>query len=410
MTDVIPFGAAVRGGMWFLIEKNADSIIVVDQDGIVLFANPATEKIFGRAPQSLIGSPIGIPLVSGETTEIAIHRPGGGRIDAEIRAVETRWGDRPARLASIRDISARKALEEHVRHSTKMEAVGRLTAGIAHDFNNLLTVIIGNLDHAQRLSEDASLRRMLENAMRGARRAAVLTERLLSFARRKPLEPKVLNVNRLVASMSDLLQQTLGERITVQTMLAPDLWTVEVDPTALEAPVLNLAANARDAMPSGGSVLIETANVELDAAYATFDLEMSPGPYVLLSVSDTGTGMEPGVLAQVFEPFFTTKPDGQGTGLGLSQVYGFVKQSGGHIKLYSEPGQGTTAKIYLPRISDGRMPAPSKEWAQATPAGNETLLFVEDDPGVRAYTADTLRDLGFDVVEAADATTALDVV
>jgi len=415
MTDVIPFSGADQREMWFLIEKNADSIIVVDQDGIVLFANPATEKIFGRAPQSLIGSPIGIPLVSGETTEIAIHRPGGGRIDAEIRAVETRWGDRPARLASIRDISARKALEEHVRHSTKMEAVGRLTAGIAHDFNNLLTVIIGNLDHAQRLSEDASLRRMLENAMRGARRAAVLTERLLSFARRKPLEPKVLNVNRLVASMSDLLQQTLGENIKVQTVLAPDLWTVEVDPTELEAAVLNLAANARDAMPSGGSVLIETANVELDAAYATFDLEMSPGPYVLLSVSDTGTGMEPGVLAQVFEPFFTTKPDGQGTGLGLSQVYGFVKQSGGHVKLYSEPGLGTTAKIYLPKGSANEASAHELDPGEGDaelPASvsGEKILVVEDDEDVRSYTANSLVELGYEVLQAADAQSALALI
>src|SRR5579884_1108054 len=192
MTDVIPFSGADQREMWFLIEKNADSIIVVDQDGIVLFANPATEKIFGRAPQSLIGSPIGIPLVSGETTEIAIHRPGGGRIDAEIRAVETRWGDRPARLASIRDISARKALEEHVRHSAKMEAVGRLTAGIAHDFNNLLTVVLGNLEHVHREITDEHLRRGIENAIRGAERAARLTGRLLAFARRRPLEPRLI--------------------------------------------------------------------------------------------------------------------------------------------------------------------------------------------------------------------------
>lgn len=415
MTDISPLSATEQRELRFLLEQNADGIIVVDQDGIVLFANPATEKIFGRLPAALIGSPIGIPLISGEAAEIAIHRPGGGRIDAEIRAIETRWGDRQARLACIRDISARKALEEHVRHSTKMEAVGRLTAGIAHDFNNLLTVIIGNLDHAQRLSEDASLRRVLENAMRGARRAAVLTERLLSFARRKPLEPKVLNVNRLVASMSDLLQQTLGERITVQTMLAPDLWTVEVDPTELEAAILNLAANARDAMPSGGSVLIETANVELDAAYANLDLEMHPGPYVLLSVSDTGTGMEPGVLAQVFEPFFTTKPDGKGTGLGLSQVYGFVKQSGGHVKLYSEPGLGTTAKLYLPKRGANDTGAHDLDpgEGEAEPpasAGGEKILVVEDDEDVRNYTANSLIELGYVVLQAADGEAALSVI
>jgi signal transduction histidine kinase len=338
----------------FLVEKNADGIIVVDDDGIVLFANPAAEQIFGRPSELLVGSPIGIPFIAGDTTEIAIHRPGGDRIDAEIRVVETTWDHRPARLASLRDISARRVAEERLRHAAKMEAVGRLTAGIAHDFNNLLTVVLGNLESAQRQSTtaDSALLRALENAMRGARRAAVLTERLLAFARRKPLEPQVLDANALVSGMSDLLQRTLGEGIVVKTALAADLWSVEADPTELEAAIVNLAVNARDAMPSGGELVIETANIELDSAYAAANPEMKPGAYALISVTDTGTGMTPEVLKQVFEPFFTTKADGRGTGLGLSQVYGFVKQSGGHVKLYSEPGIGTTARIYLPRATD----------------------------------------------------------
>jgi PAS domain S-box-containing protein len=399
----------------FLVDKNADGIIVVDEDGIVLFANPATEQIFGRPPVSLIGSPVGIPLVSGETTEITVHRPGGDHVDVEIRVVDTRWGTQPARLASLRDVSARKALEERLRHAAKMEAVGRLSAGIAHDFNNLLTVVLGNLEHAQRQSDESVLLRSLDNATRGARRAAVLTERLLSFARRKALEPKVLNLNELVSSMSDLLQRTLGERITIRTTLASDLWDVEVDPTELETAIVNLAVNARDAMPAGGDVTIETANIELDATCAGLDLDISAGPYVVISVADAGTGMPPEVLNQAFEPFFTTKPDGQGTGLGLSQIYGFVKQSGGHVKLYSEPDIGTTAKIYLPRARTAASALSQPDCPKSnnpSPPGRpgETILVVEDHEDVRNYTVTSLKSLGYTVYEAGEAASALELL
>jgi signal transduction histidine kinase/CheY-like chemotaxis protein len=397
----------------FLVDKNADGIIVVDEDGIVLFANPAAEKIFGRAAEALFGSPIGIPLVSGETTEIAIHKPGGGQIDAEIRVVDTRWGHGAARLASVRDISARKVIEERLRHASKMEAIGRLTAGIAHDFNNLLTVVLGNLEHAQRRVEDRATLNALDNAMRGARRAAVLTERLLAFARRRPLEPRRLNANAVVSGMSDLLHRTLGEDVTVHADLAVDLWPIEVDPTGLETAILNLIVNARDAMPAGGKVSIETANVELDVAYAASEVEVRPGAYVLIAVADTGMGMPPEVLRQVFEPFFTTKSDGRGTGLGLSQVYGFVRQSGGHVKLHSEPGQGTTAKIYLPKVecsgaAEPKVKAPSDRVALARP--DETILVVEDDQDVRAFAVNSLRGLGYTVFEAADAASALRIL
>ncbi|HLH11661.1 MAG TPA: response regulator [Methylovirgula sp.] len=395
----------------FLVEKNADGILVLDAEGIVLFANPASEQIFGRAPESLIGSPIGVPLVSGDTSEIVIHKPGGKHVDAEIRVVDTYWDNRPARLASIRDISRRKAQEEQLRHSSKMEAIGRLTAGIAHDFNNLLTVVLGNLEHAQRQTDDERLAVALDNAAHGARLAAVLTERLLAFARKKPLEPKLVSPNSIVAGMSELLQRTLGDTINIRTVLAEDLHRVEVDQTELEAAILNLIVNARDAMPSGGEVIVETANIELDHAYAARETEIAPGPYVMISVTDSGVGMSPEILRQVFEPFFTTKEGGRGTGLGLSQVYGFVKQSGGHVKLYSEPGHGTIVKIYLPKaMGDPFSQEPSIEQTEPLSTGHETILIVEDDPDVRAYAASGLRGLGYKVFEAGEASSALEII
>ncbi len=399
----------------FLVEKNADGIIVVGDDGLVLFANPATEQIFGRDPQSLLGTPVGIPLVTGETTEITIHKPGGAQVEAEIRVVDTNWGRRPARLASVRDISARKLVEEQLRHASKMEAIGRLTAGIAHDFNNLLTIVLGNLELAQRQTRNERLTRILDNAMRGAKRAATLTERLLAFSRRKALDPKYLQVNVLVAGMSDMMRRTLGETITVRTTLAADLWPVEADLAELEAALLNLAVNARDAMPAGGELAIETANVELDDGYAALESEVKPGAYVMISVTDTGKGMSAEVLRQVFEPFFTTKPDGRGTGLGLSQVYGFVKQSGGHVKLYSELNRGTTVKIYLPRaegqaVTDQRPEAGEPNGRVPQALAQEAVLVVEDDDDVRDYSVSSLRNLGYIVFEAPNAAVALQVL
>jgi signal transduction histidine kinase/CheY-like chemotaxis protein len=403
----------------FLVEKNADGIIVIDEDGTVLFANPAAEQIFGRHADLLIGRPIGIPFVAGDTTEIAIHKPDGNQIDAEIRTVETTWDHQSARLASLRDISARKATEERLRHTAKMEAVGLLTAGIAHDFNNLLTVVLGNLESAQRrfAIDNPALLRALENATRGARQAAKLTEKLLAFARRKPLEPRVLDVNLLVSGMSDLLQRTLGEQIVVSTRLVKDPWSIEIDPTELEAAILNLAVNARDAMPAGGQLVIETSNVELDADYVTVNADIATGPYVLVSITDSGMGMTTDMLQQVFEPFFTTKAGGRGTGLGLSQVYGFVKQSGGHVKLYSEPGIGTSAKLYLPKAVDAEAPTwtpaiAEPQAAMDVPRGKpgETILVVEDEDDVRNYTVASLRELGYRVFEAIDAASALEIL
>ena len=300
--------------------------------------------------------------------------------------------------------------EEALRQSQKMEAVGQLTGGIAHDFNDLLQVIIGNLEALQRSLPDNSprLQRASNNAMAGAHRAAALTQRLLAFSRRQPLNPRPVDPNALVGSMSDLLHRTLGETISVETVRGAGAWRIEVDPTGLEAAILNLAVNARDAMPDGGQLTIETANAYLDEAYVRSHNEVTPGQYLVLSISDTGTGMDEATVAQAFEPFFTTKPVGQGTGLGLSQVYGFVKQSGGHLKIYSEIGHGTTIKIYLPRLESTETEE-IQHSPQIVPEGSsaETILVVEDDHDVREQSVEALGELGYRVLQAADGPSAL---
>ncbi|OMI05976.1 histidine kinase [Bradyrhizobium brasilense] len=300
--------------------------------------------------------------------------------------------------------------EEALRQSQKMEAVGQLTGGVAHDFNNLLQVIIGNLDTIKRNlpEESARLQRAAKHAMKGAQRAATLTQRLLAFSRRQPLDPKPLDVNVLVNGLSEMVHRTLSETISVETVLGAGVWRVEVDPAELEAAIINLAVNARDAMPNGGRLTIETSNAHIDEAYVAAHSEVVPGQYVAIAVTDTGVGMDAKTIAQAFEPFFTTKAVGKGTGLGLSQVYGFVKQSGGHVKIYSEVGQGTTVKLYLPRIAVEGLSAeesgllPSPEGAQ-----EETILVLEDDEDVRTYSVETLRELGYRVIEAHDGPAAL---
>jgi PAS domain S-box-containing protein len=299
--------------------------------------------------------------------------------------------------------------EEALRHSQKLEAVGQLTGGVAHDFNNLLQVILGNLDILQRdlPPEAGRLRRAVTSASNGAKRAASLTQRLLAFSRRQPLDPRPLELNALISGLSDLLHRTLGEIVSVEIVVAAGLWRVEVDPAELESAILNLALNARDAMPQGGKLTIETANAEIDDAYSSAHAEVASGQYVSIAVSDTGMGMDEKTVAQAFEPFFTTKPVGKGTGLGLSQVYGFVKQSGGHVKIYSEIGQGTTVKIYLPRFFATAEEQPQSEAGPVPEAASETILVVEDDPDVRAFSVQSLRELGYHVLEAVDGHAAL---
>src|ERR1043166_137468 len=305
----------------------------------------------------------------------------------------------------------REALEASLRQSQKMEAVGQLTGGVAHDFNNLLTIILGNLQMALRQHAEGKTQRLLSNAYQAANRAAELTKRLLAFSRNQPLDPRPLDANRLVAGMSDLLDRTLGETIAVEPGGRAGLWPAEVDAPQLEAAILNLAINARDAMPDGGKVTIETANVFLDEFYCRSVEAVKPGQYVMISVSDTGTGMPQEVIDKAFEPFFTTKAAGAGTGLGLSQVYGFIRQSGGHVRIYSEVGEGTTVKLYLPRSLARETPRAGGRVLDETPKGNqETVLVVEDDPDVRAYVVETLTALDYQVRDAADAEAALKIL
>jgi PAS domain S-box-containing protein len=299
---------------------------------------------------------------------------------------------------------------EALRQSQKMETVGQLTGGIAHDFNNLLQIVSGNLDLLrQKLPDEAKhLNRYADRAFTGAERASTLTQRLLAFSRRQPLAPKALDINRLIPGMSELLHRTLGETIEVESVLAPRLWTVEADPNQLENAIINLAINARDAMPEGGKLTIETSNTHLDQSYTAQNPEVAPGQYAVICISDTGTGMDAETLSKAVEPFFTTKEVGRGTGLGLSMVYGFLKQSGGHIKIYSEPGEGTTVKMYLPRLLGTAQEQKDEDATASIGAfGDEVILVCEDDEDVRAYSAEVLRELGYQVLEAADGPSAL---
>src|SRR4029077_7834888 len=263
--------------------------------------------------------------------------------------------------------------------------------GVAHDFNNLLTIILGNLQMALRQTPEGRPKKLLTNVYAAAERAADLTKRLLASSRNQPLDPQPIDANRLVADMSDLLGRTLGETILIETVQGAGLWPTDIDKTALESALLNLAINARDAMPTGGKLTIETGNAFLDEAYCLMFEDLKPGQYVMISVTDTGCGMPSEIAEKATEPFFTTKPAGEGTGLGLSQVYGFVKQSGGHLRIYSEPGEGTTIKMYLPRsFAAASEAAPVLLTERLEQGSGETILVVEDDPNVRAYVVEAL--------------------
>jgi two-component system, NtrC family, sensor kinase len=308
------------------------------------------------------------------------------------------------------EVERRELAEQALRQSQKMEAVGQLTGGVAHDFNNLLTIIIGNLGIAKRGVVESRAGRALSNALAGAERAAQLTQRLLAFSRRQPLNPRAVDVHRLVVNVSDILTRSLGENVELETIGGAGLWSVEADVSELEAALLNLALNARDAMPDGGKLTIETSNVYLDDDYCRQHTGLTPGQYVLIAVTDNGSGMSRETIEKAFEPFFTTKETGKGTGLGLSQVYGFIKQSGGHVKIYSEIGEGTSVKLYLPR-HDGDHAAAAIEGPAGSERGRgETILIVEDDDGVRQYAAEILRDLNYQVLEARDSASALELL
>lgn len=315
----------------------------------------------------------------------------------------------------VQEMSARVQAEDKVRQMQKMEAIGQITGGVAHDFNNMLAVILSALQLAmrrlQRREEGAET--MIEAAMDGARRAAALTGRLLAFARRQPLMPMVLDVNRVLGEMSDMMRRTLGEQVDLETVLAGGLWRVKADRNELEQAILNVCVNARDAMGGSGKLTIESANAYLDEDYAAASLDVAPGQYVMIAITDTGAGMTPEVQAKAFEPFFTTKEIGKGTGLGLSHVHGFLKQSGGHVALYSEVGVGTTVKLYLPRTQDAETDTqPRARETGAGPPGDPAIvvLVVEDDERVRLLSVAALRDLGYTVLHADGGAAALDML
>ena len=421
-----------------LVEGVTDyALFMLDPTGAVVNWNPGATRIKGYERNEIVGQHFSRFYTDEDRLNRVPHRAietaaRTGKYEAEgwrvrkdgtrfwasvmMNAIHDSQGELIGFAKVTRDLTERRATEERLQQSQKMEGIGQLAGGVAHDFNNLLTIIIGNLEALQRhLQEEeldvARLHRSADHAMRGARRAESVTQRLLAFSRQQPLGPKSVDVGRLVTGMSDLLRRTLGEQIAVETVLAGGLWRAHADPNQLEVAIINLAVNARDAMPKGGKLTIETGNVHLDDRYAAAQVEVLPGQYMMLAVTDNGIGMPADVKAKAFDPFFTTKDIGQGTGLGLSQVYGFVKQSRGHVKIYSEVGEGTTIKIYLPRHHSDASDA-EEEAARLVSRGSksETILVVEDDEDVRNYSTESLGELGYRVLEAPNARVALRVL
>ncbi|MEO5660452.1 MAG: PAS domain S-box protein [Polaromonas sp.] len=424
-----------RDRMWHL---STDLILVAGFDGVITSANPAWEKLLGWHEREIVGKPM---------TQL-VHEDDRQRTDAQVQGLsvertpqrfENRYRHRDDSYKTIswiavpdserihavgRDISieresalALKDSEDRLRQSQKMEAIGQLTGGIAHDFNNLLQGISGSIDVVRgRLAAGRTddVEHYMDAATQLAKRAAALIHRLLAFARRQSLESKTVDINRLVISMEELMRRTLGAHIELVVDGGEGVWLARSDDNQLESAVLNLAVNARDAMPDGGTLTIRTANVALEPSYTRLHEGLQPGDYVLISVSDTGGGMPPDVLGQVFEPFFTTKPIGQGTGLGLSMIYGFAKQSNGHVRIHSQVGQGTEVCLYMPRHADGAAgntsEAPASPSVSRLQGEGETLLVVEDDPAVRMIVLDELAELGYNLLEAIDGPTAIAIL
>jgi PAS domain S-box-containing protein len=417
--------------------NSRDLMIVIDAAGILQSASPAWTRVLGHPFESVVGRDIwGFVLAEDiEATQRALSQAIG---EAEVTGFENRyitadggyrwlsWNtsrERGLVYAYGRDITDQKnneaallAAEDALRQSQKMEAVGQLTGGIAHDFNNLLTGIMGSLEMMQRKAaqgQTADVARYAAAATTSANRAAGLTQRLLAFSRRQSLDPKSVDANQLARGMDELIRRTIGEAIELEFVVAGGLWRTRCDPNQLESAILNLAINARDAMPDGGRLTIETANSHIDAAYARQHRFASPGQYVTVSITDTGHGMSADIISKAFDPFFTTKPIGQGTGLGLSMIYGFARQSEGFVKIYSEIAQGTTVRLYLPRHHGGDTSEPVDEITSAARPISEkskVIMVVEDEPAVMALVVDVLEGLGHVVVQAMDGPSGLEIL
>ena len=413
-----------------LLEAAPDAMVAVNGAGDIVLLNLQAERQFGFQRDELVGQPVTsiIPegfaerLIAddlrsaadalaqqiGTGLELIGRRNDGTEFPIEIMLSPLGSAEGILVTAAIRDISVRRAVEAQLLQAQKLESVGQLAAGMAHDFNNLLTAIHGYAELlGQALPGDDPRRADLDEILRAADRAAELTRQLIAFSRRQILRPRVLDPAEVVEGIVPMLRRLMGEHIALVTHKEPDLGYVKADPSQLEQVILNLAVNARDAMPDGGEFTIETANVELDAEYARLHPEVSPGRYVLLSFTDTGVGMGPETEARAFEPFFTTKEPGNGTGLGLPTVYGIVKQSSGSIYLYTEPGRGTAFKIYLPRVEEEATAVTEAITVGSATTGTETILLVEDNTAVRAFARRVLEAQGYTILEAASGAAAL---
>jgi PAS domain S-box-containing protein len=404
---------------------------MIDAEGCVQMFNPACEILFGYRSEEVIGRHVKMLLPSpyrgehgtylehfrrtgerkilGIGREVQGQRKDGSVFPMDLLVGEARQGGDSIFVGIIHDLTERNRTAEQLVQAQKMEAVGQLSGGIAHDFNNLLTVVVGNAEVlSEHLRAQPDMQKLADMIVQAGERGAELTQRLLAFSRRQALQPAEIDCNRMVEGMEKLLRRMLGETIVIKASLESELWTVFADPSQLENALLNLAINARDAMPGGGAITITTSNVPLDERYRETHPEVNPGQYVMITVTDTGRGMTPEVRERAFEPFFTTKDVGKGSGLGLSMVYGFVKQSNGHVAIYSEPDLGTTVRIYLPAIAIPADKAPHLVPSQEhVPTGREIVLVTEDDPFVRSYAVTCLNGLGYEVIEAVDGRDAL---
>ncbi|HKE23692.1 MAG TPA: ATP-binding protein [Bryobacteraceae bacterium] len=414
-----------------LLESASQAIVSIDREGKIVLANPRTEEMFAYTREELLDHDIELLLPEtkrvthsmqrtdyfngphvrpmGIGMELSGRRKDGSEFPVEVSLSYVEIEEGLFAIAFVSDISQRKTLEEQLQHAQKMEAVGRLAGGVAHDFNNMLTVISGyNRMLLDELSPLDPLRSYVEEALTAADRAAELTNQLLAFSRRQIMQPKVINVNTVVRQSDKMLRRLIGEDIELVFLLKDDVGNIKVDPGHLDQAIINLAVNSRDAMPLGGRLTVETANVHLDENYARSHVGVKPGEFVMIAVSDNGTGMDASTRQHIFEPFFTTKEKGKGTGLGLATVYGTVKQAGGDIWVYSEPGRGTTFKLYFPRVMETSTETPREEPARLAQS-LETVLVVEDEQSVRDLTVKMLQKLGYRILTAASGAEAIEI-
>ena len=418
-----------------IMDHVADGLITVNSDGEIQSFNPSAEQIFGYEAAEVTGRSVTTLGFEGDraaheaalekylTTgvaellpkgpvEVAGQHKDGSRVDVELVVTEAREGEKTVFIGSVRDITERRSTQAQLQQAQKMEAVGQLTGGIAHDFNNMLGIIIGNLELLkERVGRDARAAYLANSALDSALRATELVRQLLAFARRQSLHPERRDAKQVLSGMMNLLETTLGERVTVQLDLDEGLWPIEVDLAHFESAILNLALNARDAMPDGGTFTIEAANRTVNEDYRAAYPDVAAGEYLCLALSDTGVGMRPEDQLHAFEPFYTTKPAGAGSGLGLSMVFGFMKQSNGHVTIYSELGCGTTVRLYLPRSAEG---APGHQEIEdpgvSVPVGTDVILVVEDNEAMGRVAVEQLESLGYSVMLASNAAEALDIV